>query len=254
MSRRSARGSSRAGRQPGPVPGRGRARPAAGPGSHLSHPGRPRPVRIRAGCAGLTPRSPARRERTAGTRSQGSWPADADEQEQRRYLGRYRAEQQRAAGPAEPAPPGRGSGPAPPGLQGPSGGGPRDHRPCRHVLARDAVSLNAIAEGGADMRLSWADEDLAVSFVPGDERRRLEFGRHLACYVRRHRERWDITAVLEPLQLLAAKTGQVNVHLHRSPPGRLAVTIQFELEPVGAAGGLGLLSARRRCRRYPHRR
>jgi hypothetical protein len=42
--------------------------------------------------------------------------------------------------------------------------------------------------------------------------------------------------VLEPLQLLGAKTGQVNVHLYRSRPGRLAVTIQFELEPAGATG------------------
>jgi len=47
------------------------------------------------------------------------------------------------------------------------------------------------------MGLSWADEDLAVSFVPGDKRRRLESGRQLAGYIRRHRERWDITAVLE---------------------------------------------------------
>ena len=53
-------------------------------------------------------------------------------------------------------------------------------------------------------------------------------------YVRRHRERWDITAVLEPLQLLGSKTSQVSVHLHRSPPGRLGVTIQFELEPASA--------------------
>jgi hypothetical protein len=30
------------------------------------------------------------------------------------------------------------------------------------------------------------------------------------------RERWDITAVLEPLQLLGKKTSQINVHLHRS--------------------------------------
>jgi hypothetical protein len=42
-------------------------------------------------------------------------------------------------------------------------------------------------------------------------------GHQLAGYICRHRERWDITAVLEPLQLLGAKTGQVNVHLHRSP-------------------------------------
>jgi len=83
------------------------------------------------------------------------------------------------------------------------------------------------------MGYSSADGDLAVTFVPDDEQRRLEFDRQLAGYVRRHRERWDITAVLEPLQLLGAKTGQVEVHLHRRAPGRLAVTIQFELEPPG---------------------
>jgi len=75
-------------------------------------------------------------------------------------------------------------------------------------------------------------EDLSVMFVPDDKQRRLDFDRRLAAYVHGHRERWDITAMLEPLQLLAAKTGQVNLHLHRSPRGSLAVTIQFELEPA----------------------
>ncbi len=79
-----------------------------------------------------------------------------------------------------------------------------------------------------------ADEDLSASFVRDDEERRLEFDLRLAGYVRRHRERWDITAVLEPLQLLGSKTTEVNVHLHRSPQGRLAVTIQFELESASA--------------------
>ena len=73
----------------------------------------------------------------------------------------------------------------------------------------------------------WTDEDLSLSFVRDDDELRLEFGRQLAGYVRRHRERWDITAVLEPVQLLGSKTGEVNVHLHRNPPGQLAVTIQF---------------------------
>jgi len=41
----------------------------------------------------------------------------------------------------------------------------------------------------------------------------------------------EITAALEPLQLVGAKTGQVNVYLHRSPQARLVVTIQFQLEP-----------------------
>ena len=55
------------------------------------------------------------------------------------------------------------------------------------------------------MGLSRADEDLSVSFVPDDKPRRLDFDRRLAAYVRGHRERWDITAVLEPLQLLAGE-------------------------------------------------
>jgi len=67
------------------------------------------------------------------------------------------------------------------------------------------------------MGLSRVDEDLSASFVRDNGRLRLEFDRQLAGYVRRHRERWDITAVLEPLQLFGAKTGQVEVHLHRTP-------------------------------------
>jgi len=78
---------------------------------------------------------------------------------------------------------------------------------------------------------SRTDDELCVSFVCDDKKRRMEFGRKLADYVRGHRERWDITGVLEPLQLLGTKTGQVDVHLHRTPPGKLAVTIRFELEP-----------------------
>ena len=83
---------------------------------------------------------------------------------------------------------------------------------------------------------AWVDEDLSLSYARDDERR-LEFGRQLAGYVRRHRERWDITAVLEPLQLLGSKTSKVNVHLHRSAPGQLAVTIQFQLEPCRVTDG-----------------
>ena len=79
---------------------------------------------------------------------------------------------------------------------------------------------------------SRADEDLSARFVSDDKQRRQEFDHELADYVRGHRERWDITALLEPLQLLGAKTGQVQVHLHRSPVGNLVVTLQFELQPV----------------------
>jgi hypothetical protein len=80
-------------------------------------------------------------------------------------------------------------------------------------------------------------EDLSLGFARDDDERRLEFGRQLAGYVRRHRERWDITAVLEPVQLLGSKTGEVNVHLHRSAPGQLEVTIQFQLEPCRVTDG-----------------
>ena len=84
-----------------------------------------------------------------------------------------------------------------------------------------------------------ADEDLSASFVSDDKQRRLQFDHELAGYVRGHCERWDITAVLEPLQLLGAKTGPVQVHLHRSPLGRLAVTIHFELQPVACGRRTG---------------
>ena len=43
--------------------------------------------------------------------------------------------------------------------------------------------------------------------------------------------------MLEPVQLLGSKTGEVNVHLHRSAPGQLEVTIQFQLEPCRVADG-----------------
>ncbi len=51
------------------------------------------------------------------------------------------------------------------------------------------------------MGFSRADEDLSVSIVPDAKQRRRDFDRRLAAYVRGHRERWDITAVLEPLHL-----------------------------------------------------
>jgi hypothetical protein len=84
---------------------------------------------------------------------------------------------------------------------------------------------------------AWVDEDLSVSYARHDDERRLEFGRQLAGYVRRHRERWDITAVLEPVQLLGSRTNEVSVHLHRTAPGQLAVTIQFQLEPCRVTEG-----------------
>jgi len=89
------------------------------------------------------------------------------------------------------------------------------------------------------MGLSRADGDLSANFVPYDKQQRLEFDKQLAGYVRRHRERWDITAVLEPLQLLETKTSQVNVDLRCSPSGRLMVTLQFQLEPTWPQSAAG---------------
>jgi hypothetical protein len=40
--------------------------------------------------------------------------------------------------------------------------------------------------------------------------------------------------VLEPLQLLAAKTGQAEVHMHGSPAGRLAVMLEARAPHAGS--------------------
>ena len=87
------------------------------------------------------------------------------------------------------------------------------------------------------MRHSRMGDDLPVSFARDDEETAGEFDRPLAGYLRRHREGWDVTAIVESLQLLGGKTRQVDVHVRRRPAGRLAVTIQFEHEPGEATAG-----------------
>lgn len=53
-----------------------------------------------------------------------------------------------------------------------------------------------------------------------------------AAYIRRHGERWDLTAIVEPLDLLGRRVRQVDVAVHRQPGGTLSVTFTFGLPPV----------------------
>lgn len=68
-----------------------------------------------------------------------------------------------------------------------------------------------------------------------DRRQRDEFDRGLARYLESHQERWDITALVEPLDLLGSKVGQADVRLRRLAAGTLSVTISFELRPAGTS-------------------
>jgi hypothetical protein len=80
-------------------------------------------------------------------------------------------------------------------------------------------------------------DGFSASYVHDDEARRREFDRELAGYLRGHRERWDITAIVEPLELLGRKAGLVDLHLRRSAAGKLSVTIESGLAPAGAGQG-----------------
>lgn len=75
----------------------------------------------------------------------------------------------------------------------------------------------------------------SASYVHDDEELRRAFDRRLARYLRGHCERWDITAIVEPLQLLGGKARQVDVYLARGATGQLSVTLGFELAPAGTA-------------------
>jgi hypothetical protein len=79
------------------------------------------------------------------------------------------------------------------------------------------------------MDVARPDDGLSVSYVHDDEQRREEFDRQLAEYIRRHGERWDLTAIVEPLEMLGRRVGEVEVGLHRQPSGVLSVTMTFEL-------------------------
>lgn len=78
-----------------------------------------------------------------------------------------------------------------------------------------------------------ADGGFTDRYHHDDRVRRDEFDRHLARYLESHQERWDITALVEPLDLLGSEAGQADVQLQRLSTGALSVTIHFELPPTG---------------------
>jgi hypothetical protein len=61
----------------------------------------------------------------------------------------------------------------------------------------------------------------SARYLGADEARRQESGRRLAGYFRGHHEQWDVTAIVEPLDLLGRKVAEAGVRLHRSATGQL---------------------------------
>jgi hypothetical protein len=86
------------------------------------------------------------------------------------------------------------------------------------------------------MGLPSAGSGFTGRYHHDNSRQRDEFDRDLARYLESHQERWDITALVEPLDLLGSKVGQADVRLRRLPTGTLSVTISFELPPAGTSG------------------
>jgi len=76
-------------------------------------------------------------------------------------------------------------------------------------------------------------DQVSMSYAHDDEQQREMFDHQLAGYVRHHGERWDLTAILEPLDLLGRRVRRVEVGLRRRPDGTLSVTMTFELPSRG---------------------
>jgi hypothetical protein len=83
------------------------------------------------------------------------------------------------------------------------------------------------------MNATGPGDRLSLTYVHDDEQRREAFDRQLANYVRHHGEPWDLTAIVEPLDLLGRRVKRVVVGLRRQPGGALSVTMTFELPPHG---------------------
>jgi hypothetical protein len=84
------------------------------------------------------------------------------------------------------------------------------------------------------MNTTGPSDRLSLSYVHDDRQRREAFDHQLAGYIRHHGERWDLTAIVEPLDLLGHRARQVDVGLQRRADGTLSVTITFELPPRSA--------------------
>jgi hypothetical protein len=94
------------------------------------------------------------------------------------------------------------------------------------------------------MTATGQDDGFTASYVHDDKQRRGDFDRRLGSYLGGQRERWDITAIVEPLELLGRKARQVDVHLRRGAAGKLSVTLGFELAPT-SGGRSGEAAAQR---------
>jgi hypothetical protein len=79
------------------------------------------------------------------------------------------------------------------------------------------------------MNASAPGDRLSLSYVHDAEQRRKAFDRQLANYVRHHGEPRDLTAIVEPLDLLGRRVRRVDVGLRRQPDGALSVSMTFEL-------------------------
>jgi hypothetical protein len=88
-----------------------------------------------------------------------------------------------------------------------------------------------------DVDCSGSGDTFCARYVGADEALRRDFDHRLAGYLRGHHERWDLTAIVEPLDLLGRKVAEVGVRLRCSAAGQLSVTIDFELTPSRAAAG-----------------
>jgi len=84
------------------------------------------------------------------------------------------------------------------------------------------------------MSVPHAGSSFAGRYHHDDRRQRDQFDEALARYLESQQERWDITALVEPLDLLGSEVGQADVQLRRLPGGTLSVTITFELSPIHA--------------------
>jgi hypothetical protein len=83
------------------------------------------------------------------------------------------------------------------------------------------------------MNATGPGDRLSLSYVHDDQQLREAFDRQLADYIRHHGERWDLTALVEPLDLLGRRVSRVDVGLRRRPGGALSVTMAYELPPHG---------------------
>jgi hypothetical protein len=82
------------------------------------------------------------------------------------------------------------------------------------------------------MDAAGPDDGLSVSCIHDDKQRREEFDRQLASYIRSHGERWDLTAIVETLDMIGRRVGEVEVGLHRRPSGALSVTMTSSTSPA----------------------